>query len=87
MGGKDPGTYMSEGIQIAQRGSLVTVDSTVSSIPSALRDLFVPSHHVASSYGLRFMGFFVLDPETGSVLGQFPHFFLPRSPSATASPG
>jgi hypothetical protein len=75
MGGKDPGTYMNEGIQIAQCGALVTLDPIVSTIPAALRDLFVPPHHVPSYYGLRFMGFFVLDPEAGTVVGQFPHFY------------
>lgn len=75
MGGKDPGTYVNEGIQIAQRGSLVTRDATIAGIPAPLRDLFLPSHNTASYYGLRFMGFFVLDPESGSVVGQFPHFY------------
>ena len=44
MGGKDPGTYLSEGIQIAQRGSLVTRDAVIASVPATLRDLFFPSH-------------------------------------------
>ena len=33
LGGKDPGTYMNEGIQIAQRGGLVIRDTTVASVP------------------------------------------------------
>ena len=75
MGGKDPGTYVNEGIQIAQRGSLVTTDATISSLPATFRDLFLPPHRVPSYYGIRFMGFFVIDPDAGTVLGQFPHVF------------
>jgi hypothetical protein len=75
MGGKDPGTYMNEGIQIAQRGGLVTRDPVIATVPPAFRDLFFPSHQNPSYYGLRFMGFFVMDPEKGDVLGQFPHLF------------
>ncbi|HEY8550847.1 MAG TPA: hypothetical protein VIL35_12895 [Vicinamibacterales bacterium] len=75
MGGKDPGAYINEGIQIAQRGTLVTVDPVVASLPAEFRDLFIPPHHHPSYYGPRFMGFFVLDPVAGTVLGQFPHLF------------
>jgi hypothetical protein len=73
MGGKDPGSYMNEGIQIAQRGSLVIHDASVASLPAAFRDLFFPSYHNAFYFSSRFMGFFLLDPESGTVLGQFPH--------------
>jgi 4-amino-4-deoxy-L-arabinose transferase-like glycosyltransferase len=75
MGGKDPGTYMSEGVQIAQRGSLVIVDQTVASVPAEARDLFFPSHQTPAYYGVRFMGFFIQDPAAGTVVGQFPHLF------------
>lgn len=75
MGGKDPGTYMNEGIQIAQRGSLVTYDETIASVPPAVRDLFFPSHANPNYYSLRFMGFYIRDPESGLVVGQFPHLF------------
>ncbi len=81
MGGKDPGTYMNEGIQIAQRGSLLIADQTVAAIPPFARDLFFPRHmHDAQTpridyYGIRFMGFPIRDPETGTVVGQFPHLF------------
>ena len=73
MGGKDPGTYMNEGIQIAQRGSLVTHDHAVASVPAAYRDLFFPSYNNAYYYSSRFMGFFLVNPDEGAVLGQFPH--------------
>ena len=73
MGGKDPGTYMNEGIQIAQRGSLVTHDTAVASVPAAYRDLFFPSYNNAYYYSSRFMGFFLVNPDEGAVLGQFPH--------------
>lgn len=81
IGGKDPGVYVSEGIQIAQRGALVINDGVVSSLPVFARDLFVPQHYDLDGtvrtdyYSTRFMGFFVLDPDTGSVVGQFPHLF------------
>ncbi len=74
-GGKDPGTYMNEGIQIAQRGSLVIRDPVVASVPPFTRDLFFPSHDNPDYYGLRFMGFYVQDPDRGTVVGQFFHAF------------
>lgn len=75
LGGKDPGVYLSEGIQIAQQGSLVITDPVVASVPAAARDLFFPPRGDATYYGLRFMGFFILDPRTGAVVGQFPHLY------------
>ena len=75
MGGKDPGVYMNQGIQIAQRGSLVTRDALIASIPPPSRDLFLSRRDGEAHYGLRFMGYFVTDLDTGSVVGQFPHLF------------
>jgi hypothetical protein len=75
MGGKDPGAYMNAGIQIAQRGALETIDPVVSSVPPAMRDLFFPSHGQSTYYSVRFMGFFIMDPDSGRVLDQFPHLF------------
>lgn len=79
MGGKDPGTYFNEGIQLAQRGAVVITDETVAGVPPPLRDLFFPKHEELNTplfyYGTRFMGFFVMDPAEGTVLGQFPHLF------------
>jgi hypothetical protein len=75
MGGKDPGTYMNEGVQIAQRGTLVFNDPVVSSIPEFARPLFFPMNWQASVYSIRFMGFFIRNPDTGAVVGQFPHLF------------
>jgi hypothetical protein len=75
MGGKDPGVYMNEGIQIAQQGALVVRDPVVASVPPFARDLFFPSHERREYYGIRFMGFFVQDPSAGTVIGQFPHLF------------
>lgn len=74
-GGKDPGAYVNEGILIAQRGTLVYDDPTVASVPPFARDLFFPSHNHPDYYGMRFMGFFLQDPESGAVIGQFPHVF------------
>ena len=76
LGGKDPGTYMNEGIQIAQRGSLVVRDPVVAAVPPQSRDLFFPAHVGQTTYyGLRFVGFPILNPDDGSVIGQFPHLF------------
>lgn len=73
MGGKDPGVYMNEGIQIAQRGSLVTRDPVVAAVPAALSDLFHPQQDSEAYYAVRFMGFFIKDPAAGTVIGQFAH--------------
>jgi hypothetical protein len=75
IGGKDPGVYMNEGIQIAQRGRLVIVDPVVSSVPDFARELFFPWYHNDDYYSLRFMGFFVRSPDAGTVVGQFPHLY------------
>ncbi|HSC29411.1 MAG TPA: hypothetical protein VLD67_19190, partial [Vicinamibacterales bacterium] len=75
IGGRDPGVYMNEGIQIAQRGTLVYEDPVVGSVPPFARDLFFPSHQRTDYYGQRFMGFFIRDPDRGAVVGQFPHLF------------
>jgi hypothetical protein len=75
IGGKDPGTYVNAGIQIAQRGHVIARDETVAEVPPPLRDLFFPSHQRTDYYGLRFMGFFIQDPADGSVVAQFPHFY------------
>ena len=78
MGGKDPGVYLSEGVQIAQRGTLSIDDRVVASVPSSFRDLFFAKMDGRPYYGMRFMGFFLFDPSTGEVVGQFPHL-LPAS--------
>jgi len=75
MGGKDPGVYINEGIQIAQRGAIVIEDSTIAEVPPQFRDLFFPSHNMRTYYGTRFMGFFISNPARGTVIGQFPHLF------------
>lgn len=78
VGGKDPGVYMNEGVQIAQRGTFVYKDPVVASVPPFARDLFFPSHHRPEYYSTRFMGYFISDPDSGAVVGQFPHL-LPAS--------
>jgi hypothetical protein len=75
IGGKDPGTYINEGIQIAQRGQTVIDDPVIAGLPDTFRDLFMPDHGQSTYYSLRFMGFFVQDPDRGSVVGQFPHLY------------
>lgn len=75
IGGKDPGTYMNQGIQIAQRGTLTIREEVVAAVPSYARDLFFPRHPVDEYYSSRFMGFFLRDPRTGETSGQFPQLF------------
>lgn len=75
VGGKDPGVYMNAGIQIAQRGSVMIDDALVSSLPAETRSLFFPQHKGEPYYSNRFMGFFLIDPGTGTVIDQFPHLF------------
>lgn len=75
IGGKDPGVYINEGIQIGQRGALITRDPLIAAVPVAFRDLFYPSHGNDAYYSVRFMGFFIMDPDQGTVVGQFPHLF------------
>jgi len=78
MGGKDPGTYMNQGIQIGQHGSLVINDPTLAAVPEEFRSMFLtgdPSEVEGLNQGVRFMGFFVLDRSRGEVMGQFPHAF------------
>jgi hypothetical protein len=75
IGGKDPGVYVNEGVQIAQRGTIVYNDPVIASVPPFARDLFFPSYERPDYYSLRFMGFFLKDPDTGAVVGQFPHLF------------
>ena len=75
IGGRDPGVYVNEGIQIAQRGSLTIDDDLVSSVPDEFRDLFFPKRPSPAYYGVRFMAFFVVDPDQGRVVGQFPHLY------------
>jgi hypothetical protein len=75
LGGRDPGVYMNEGIQIAQRGTIVFDDPVVASVPAVARSLFFPQSTQTSVYSVRFLGFYVRNPDTGAVVGQFPHFF------------
>ena len=75
MGGKDPGTYVNEGIQIAQRGALTIIDPLVAAMPSEFRDIYVPDLPFETYDGSRFMGFYLVDANEGVVRGQFPHLF------------
>jgi hypothetical protein len=75
LGGKDPGVYISEGVQIAQRGTFIYKDPVVASVPPFARDLFFPSHQRDDYYSVRFMGFWIKDPDTGATIGQFAHLF------------
>jgi hypothetical protein len=73
IGGRDPGVYFNQGIQIAQGGGLLIHDPTLAAVPSPLRHLFFPD--APGFFSTRFMGFFVLDPAQGTVAGLFPHLY------------
>ena len=73
IGGRDPGVYFNQGIQIAQRGGLVVQDPVVASVPAPLRHLFFPD--APGFFSTRFMGFFILDAAQGRVVGLFPHLY------------
>ena len=76
IGGKDPGVYVNAGIQMAQRGAIVVHDPVVAGVPPFARDLFFPRDANRVEYAaVRFMGFFILDPDTGAVVSQFPHVY------------
>jgi hypothetical protein len=76
IGGKDPGVLVNAGIQIAQRGTFVYRDPVVAGVPAELRDLFIPHNADGARYiGVRFMGYFVLDPDSGAVVSQFQHVY------------
>ena len=75
IGGKDPGVYVNAGIQIAQRGSLIIVDDTARTLPEESRPLFFPQHVGEPYFSPRFMGFFLLNPDEGTVVDQFPHLY------------
>jgi hypothetical protein len=79
MGGKDPGTYMNEGIRIGQQGSMTISDPVVAALPREFRPMFLLGDPGQMEQGLeqgvRFMGFFLADASRGEVIGQFPHAF------------
>jgi hypothetical protein len=76
IGGKDPGVYVNAGVQMAQRGTLAYHDPVVAAVPPFARDLFLPRDVNRPDFvAPRFMGFFVLDPDRGTVVNQFPHLF------------
>lgn len=76
IGGKDPGVYVNEGVQMAQRGAIVVRDPVVAAVPAFARDLFFPADTSKDYYlSLRFMGFYIRDPDSGAVISQFQHAF------------
>ena len=75
-GGRDPAVYFNSGIRIAQGGSFVIDDPLVREIPPEYRDLFFRPEPASAAFdSVRFLGFFVLDQEAGTVVGQFPHLY------------
>jgi hypothetical protein len=75
MGGKDPGVYINEGVQISKQHSLVIQDETIGAVPYAVRGLFVRPPSDQGPYPPRFMGFFLTDPDGSRVLAQFPAWY------------
>jgi len=75
IGGQDPGAYINEGIALAKGGGLVIRDPLPPTIPAAARSLFFPPYGDRGYFSLRFMGFFLVDPLEGTVVGQFPHLY------------
>jgi len=75
IGGKDPGTYVNAGVQMAQRGTMAIHDATAAAVPGGVRNLFFPWHGHAEYYSTRFLGFNLIDPDRGTVMPQFPHLF------------
>ena len=68
--------YFNSGIQISQHGSLLIDDPLVRSVPPQHRELFFrPEPPDATFDSSRFLGFFVLDQDAGTVVGQFPHLY------------
>ena len=76
IGGKDPGDLHERGDsdRAARRDRMCGIP-VVSSVPPFARDLFFPSYQRPDYYSLRFMGFLIKNPDTGEVVGQFPHLF------------
>ena len=70
-GGRDPGIYFNTGIQIAKSGSLTIDDRLVRTVPAEYLDLFLRPDVTIENVDRRFLGFFVSDEETGTVVGQF----------------
>jgi hypothetical protein len=75
IGGKDPGAYINEGIAIAKGGGLLIREPFVASLPPDAWNLFFPAYGDRGYYSLRFMGFFLVDPQAGTVVAQFPHLY------------
>ena len=75
-GGRDPAVYFNSGIQISQHGSLLIDDPLVRSVPPQHRELFFRQEPPDATFdSSRFLGFFVLDQDAGTVVGQFPHLY------------
>jgi hypothetical protein len=78
MGGKDPGVYVNEGISLHRTGTIFRRDAIVAAVPAAERSLFFHDYPPTEYWGIRFMGVFLNNPDTGEVIPGFPHL-LPAS--------
>ena len=70
MGGKDPGVYMNEGVQLAQRGALVIDDPIVAGVPSRVPRPLLPPAQPADLLQHAVHG--LLHPEPGPRRGRRP---------------
>lgn len=71
---RDPAVYVNSGIQLARSGSFYIDDPMVRSVPPEYRELFWTPHEAPFDTS-RFLGFYVLDQDAGTVVGQFPHLY------------
>lgn len=78
IGGKDPGVYVNEGISLHRTGTIFRRDAIVAAVPVAERSLFFHDYPPTEYWGIRFMGVFLNNPDTGEVIPGFPHL-LPAS--------
>lgn len=81
-GGRDPVTYVVSGIHTARSGSWVVDDEVVRSIGEEHREAFLGGdlRETHGHWGARFLGWYLMDPDTGRVVPQG----LPLYPSAIA---
>lgn len=81
-GGRDPLTYVISGIHLAEQGSWVVQDDVVTEIDVDERRTFLGTVRAGDHghWGARFLGWYLMDPDTGRVVPQG----LPLYPTAIA---
>ena len=76
LGGIDPGVHLSTGVNIAKTGALNIQYGTVSEL-SGVNSSFYPTKEKPSlgTTGIEFPGFYITNPQTGSITPQFFHLY------------